>query len=381
MCQVYFLKEKSGVPEAFRLYKNNVECQIGRKVKMLQSDKGTEYCNSEMTKICEESGMEQRLTVARTPQQNGVSERMNRTLLDMARCLLLQSGLSRMFWADAVATACYIRNRCPSSSLGGVTPFEKWTGELPDLSNLRMFGAEVFVVDKDPAKDKLAPRSIKGVFIGYPRETKGCRVWVPERRKAIIARDVRFMDSARDIVMDSQKICDLLPEKYGQAPTSPASPFSPSGLAEVGQRSSPRAPNFPFSQDVSAEAPMLSTPQNFQPPQTCNTSRRGRGRPRMLRTGSRGRPRKLYHSVRESSSSERDEPPVMIEAEQDDDVFVDPTDPTKEGTMDVCDNLDSEATFAGAAELSLREAMRSKSSEEWRSAILSEFESLVRSET
>jgi len=287
MCQVYFLKEKSGVSEAFRLYKNNV-CQIGRKVKMLQSDKGTEYCNSEMTKICEESGMEQRLTVARTPQQNGVSER---TLIDMARCVLLQSGLSQMFWADAVATACYIRNRCQiaSNSLGRVTPFEKWTGELPDLSNLRMFGAEVFVLDKDPTKDKLASRSIKGVFIGYPRETKGYRVWVPERRKAIIARDIRFIDSTRDVVMDSQKISDLLPKNYTQASTSPASPLSPSGLAEVGRRSSPRAPNFPL-QDIPAGKPMLSTPQNLRPPQTCDTSRRGRGRPRMLRTGSRGRP-------------------------------------------------------------------------------------------
>jgi len=89
----------------------------------------------------------------------------------------------------------------------------------------------------------------------------------------------------------------------------------------------------------------------------------------------------MYHLAREGSGSERDEPPVMIEAEQDDDVFVDATDPTKENTMNVCDNINSGAAFAGAAEVSLREAMRSPSSEEWRSAILSEIESLVRSET
>lgn len=105
---------------------------------------------------------------------------------------MLQSGLSPMFWADEIATACHIRNRCPSSSLGGITPYEKWTGELPKLEHFRTFGAKVF--DKDPGKDKLAPRSTEGVLVGYPRESKGYRVWMPEEHKAIVARDVRFIE-------------------------------------------------------------------------------------------------------------------------------------------------------------------------------------------
>lgn len=113
-CEVYFLKEKSGVCDAFKHYKSFVERQTGKSIKALQSDNGREYLNSEINSLLADHGIERRLTVPRTPQQNGVAERMNRTLLDMARCLMLQSGLSSMFWADAVATACHIRNCCPS---------------------------------------------------------------------------------------------------------------------------------------------------------------------------------------------------------------------------------------------------------------------------
>lgn len=181
-CEVYFLKHKSDVIEAFKQYKAFVERQTGMSIEALQSDNGREYRNTEMDSLLTNCGIERRWTVARTPQQNGVAERMNRTLLDMARCLMLQSGLPSTFWAEAVATACHIRNRCPSSSLSGVTPYEKWTGELPNLNHLRSFGSNVFVLDKDPAKDKFAARSTKGTFIGYPRETKGYRILMPEMR-------------------------------------------------------------------------------------------------------------------------------------------------------------------------------------------------------
>lgn len=172
-CEVYFLKEKSDVCDAFKHYKSLVERQTGKSVKILQSDNGREYLSLGMDSLLADLGIERRLTVSRTPQQNGIAERMNGTLLDMARCLMLQSGLSSMFLADAVATACHIRNRCPSSSLGGITPYEKWTGELPKLEHLRTFGAKVFVLDKDLAKDKFAPRSVQGMLDWLPTRVQG----------------------------------------------------------------------------------------------------------------------------------------------------------------------------------------------------------------
>lgn len=191
-CQVYFIKRKCGVFEAFRLYQQLVERQTGKKIKCLQSDNGREYCNTEFDKYLADQGITRRLSIPYTPQQNGVSERMNRTLLDMGRCLLLSSGMSGMFWSEAIATACHIRNRCPTASLDFAIPYEVWTGKRNNINYFKKFGSKVAVLNKEPNKDKLAPRSTSGIFVGYPRERKGFHVWIPGARKLIEARDAKF---------------------------------------------------------------------------------------------------------------------------------------------------------------------------------------------
>lgn len=108
-CEVYFLSQKRGVLKTFRKYKVYVERQTGRTIKSLQSDNGEEYLNKDFNALLTDCGIETRLTISHTPQQNRIAEQMNRTLLDIARCLLLQSGLLPTFWAEAVVTACYIR--------------------------------------------------------------------------------------------------------------------------------------------------------------------------------------------------------------------------------------------------------------------------------
>jgi len=86
---------------------------------------------------------------------------------------MLQWGLTANFWTDVIATACYIRNRCLTGALE--IPFEKWTGESVSYDNLKIFGSKIFVLDKDPTKDKLSARSHEGIFIGYSKETKRFR--------------------------------------------------------------------------------------------------------------------------------------------------------------------------------------------------------------
>jgi transposase InsO family protein len=100
-----------------------MENQKGKTVKWIQSDNGTEYINNDFEKLLKKRGITRRLTVPYNPEQNGISERKNRTLLDMARCLLIESGLPSSFWAEAVNTANYLRNRCPSKSLNGKIPY------------------------------------------------------------------------------------------------------------------------------------------------------------------------------------------------------------------------------------------------------------------
>src|SRR5207249_5721498 len=117
MSEVRFLREKGEAYEAFVSFKNLVENQTGRRIKTVMSDNGLEFCNKRFDELLQKSGIKRRLTIPHTPQQNGVAERMIRTLVDKARCLMIQSGLPPSFWAEAVATANHIHNRCPTRSL------------------------------------------------------------------------------------------------------------------------------------------------------------------------------------------------------------------------------------------------------------------------
>lgn len=173
-----------------------MENQIGTKIKCIQSDNGTEYINREFDNLLKTKGIRRRLTVPHNPEQNGVSERKNRTLMEMARCMLIESGLPPSFWAEAVNTANYIRNRCPSRSLGGKTPFELWTGRNPCVKQFRVFGSKVLFLDRRPGKGKLEPRSKEGIFVGYSDSSKGYRVWIPDEKKVDIFRDFRFMEES-----------------------------------------------------------------------------------------------------------------------------------------------------------------------------------------
>ena len=114
MTWVYFLKEKSEVFGVFKKFKALAENQSGKRIKVLRSDRGKEYTSREFERFCEDEGIERQLTVAYSPQQNGVSERKNRIVMEMARSMLKEKGLPNTFWAEAVYTAVYILNRCPT---------------------------------------------------------------------------------------------------------------------------------------------------------------------------------------------------------------------------------------------------------------------------
>ena len=112
--------------------------------------------------------------------------------MESARCLLIQSGLPPSSWAEVASTANYIRNRSPTSSLGGRTPHEVWNGKIPDVSHFRKFGSKVVILDSKPGKGKLESRNKKAIFLGDAEESKGYKVWIPEEGKVEISRDVCF---------------------------------------------------------------------------------------------------------------------------------------------------------------------------------------------
>ena len=104
-----------------------MEKSSGRRLKVLRTDNGDEYTSTEFEDYLREEGVCHERTVPKTPEQNGVAERLNRTLVEMTRAMLIDSKLPHRFWAEALATAAYLRNRCPTKAVNGMTPHEAWT--------------------------------------------------------------------------------------------------------------------------------------------------------------------------------------------------------------------------------------------------------------
>lgn len=117
-----------------------VENQVDKKVKCLRTDNGLEFCNRLFDEFCRKYGIARHRTCAYTPQQNGVDERMNRTIMEKVRCLLDESGLGEDFWSEAAAFSVYTINRSPSSAVGFKVPEEVWLGRKPGYKHMKKFG-------------------------------------------------------------------------------------------------------------------------------------------------------------------------------------------------------------------------------------------------
>ncbi len=173
--------------------------KTAEELKALRTDNGGEYLSNAFKSYLQQHGIQHQLTVTYTPQQNGVAERMNRTLVDCVRSLLQTAKLEKKFWAEALSTAVYVRNRVTSSSLPrNITPYHLWKGNSPDLSYFRVFGSKCwYVVPKNKVR-KLDARSKEGLMMGYSSQSKGYKIWDVETSKLIVSRDVTFSESAVD---------------------------------------------------------------------------------------------------------------------------------------------------------------------------------------
>lgn len=193
----YFLKSKSEVACKFKDFKVLVENETGEKVKVLRSDNGREYVNHTLQDYLSANGIRHQLTVEYTPEQNGVAERANRTIIEKARSMLQDSDLGKQYWAEAVNTAIYLKNRSPTLALKDVTPEEAWTGEKVDLSHLRVFGCTAHVHIPKQQRKKWDAVSQEKIFVGYCEDTKGYRFIDPKNPRRICkARDVTFIEEA-----------------------------------------------------------------------------------------------------------------------------------------------------------------------------------------
>ena len=189
---VYMLKHKNEVFDCFLCWKALVEKSSGRKLKTIRTDNGGEYTSTAFEEYLTSEGIRHERTIPRTPEQNGIAERMNRTLVETVRSMLFGARLPHAFWAEALSTAVYLRNRSPTKAVQGMTPYEAWIGEKPVVKHLRVFGCNAYAHVPKEERGKLDSKAKKCTFVGYGNETKGYRLFDTVRQKIIFSRDVVF---------------------------------------------------------------------------------------------------------------------------------------------------------------------------------------------
>ncbi|KAL6278328.1 hypothetical protein ACE6H2_021929 [Prunus campanulata] len=189
---LYLLKFKSDLMNVFKDFHNLVKNQFSTQIQTLRSDNGTEYMSHLMTQYLSTHGIIHQTSCVGTPQQNGVAERKNRDLLEKTRALMFQMNVPKRFWSQGILTATYLINRLPSRVLNFRSPLEAVKGRKIDLSHLKVFGCTCYVHIQASHRDKLDPRAVKCMFVGYSSTQKGYKCYDPISKKSFVSRDVRF---------------------------------------------------------------------------------------------------------------------------------------------------------------------------------------------
>ncbi|GJR47640.1 retrotransposon protein, putative, ty1-copia subclass [Tanacetum coccineum] len=193
---VYLLKHKHEVFDTFKVFQKEVENQLGKTIKSLRFDRGGEYMSQEFLDHLKDHGIIAHRTPPYTPQHNGVSERRNQTLLDMVRSMMSQTTLPKSFWDYALESAARILNMVPTKKVEK-TPYKVWHRQAPKLPYLKVWGCEALVKRDTLTKpEKLEPKSIKCIFVGYPKETIGYSFYYPPENKVFVARNAEFLENS-----------------------------------------------------------------------------------------------------------------------------------------------------------------------------------------
>jgi hypothetical protein len=193
-----FLKAKS---DASRYVKNHFTyLQVrGKRPRALRVDRGTEFLNQDLRDWCAENGIEIQSTAPYSPSQNGVAERMNRTLTELARAMLISSDLPEFLWQQAIAHASYVRNRAYTKALPYRTPYEYWHGEKPNISHLREFGAPVWILSQgQQIPRKMLSKAQRRAYVGYDDGSKSVLFYNAPTRKILISRNFHFLTPSEE---------------------------------------------------------------------------------------------------------------------------------------------------------------------------------------
>ncbi|KAI3681607.1 hypothetical protein L6452_36407 [Arctium lappa] len=198
---VRFLRSKDESPELIISLLKSIQVSLNLSVQAIRTDNGTEFKNQVLTGYLTSVGITHTFSVARTPQQNGVVEHRNRTLVEAARTMLSQSKLPLFLWAEAVATACYTQNRTIINKRFNKTPYEIINKRIPNINYFHAFGCTCFVLNDRDDLGKFSPKADEGVFIRYSQHAKAYRVYIKRTKTVVESVNVTF-DEAADMASE-----------------------------------------------------------------------------------------------------------------------------------------------------------------------------------
>ncbi|GJT57431.1 ribonuclease H-like domain-containing protein [Tanacetum coccineum] len=196
---VFFLATKDESSRILKTFISEIENQLDHKVKVIRCDNGTEFKNSVMNQFCEIKGFKRELSVARTPQQNGVFEKRNRTLIEAARTMLVDSKLPTTFWAETVNTACYVLNRVLVIKPHTKTPYELIRRRTSLIDFMKPFGCPVTILNSKDNLGKFDGKSDEGYFVGYSVVSKAMRVFNKRTRIVEETLNIRFLENTPNV--------------------------------------------------------------------------------------------------------------------------------------------------------------------------------------
>ena len=212
--EVKFIKEKSEVPQKVIQFIERIKVQFGRKPKIFRTDRGTEYLNETLQYYLRSEGIQMQTTVGYAPEQNGVAERKNRTLVEAARTMLIESKLPKYLWTEAISEANYNLNRVLSKD-NSKTAFEKFHSTTQVFKDFHEFGSEVYVMIPEIYRKKLDVKARKCIYVGHDTQAKGYRVYDSDSRNIKLSRNVVFLkNKIKDNKIQSEgglKIQDEVP--------------------------------------------------------------------------------------------------------------------------------------------------------------------------
>src|SRR5215216_5603539 len=188
---VHIITYKTKVQEVFKQFSSRASTKFGVKIKHIRSDNGTEFKNTGLDEYLDELGITHGLSAPYTPQQNGVVERKNRTLVEMARTMLDEYNTPLHFWPKAIVTACHIINKVYLHKFFKKTSYELLTDKKPNVSYFKVFGAKCWIRDPHHSS-KFAPKAHEGFMLGYGKDSHTYRVFNTIHHKVVKTVDVRF---------------------------------------------------------------------------------------------------------------------------------------------------------------------------------------------